>query len=75
VAFYCDSADWRGVVSAVPQFIGHDQPRIPADLGFYDPPTTASPDALIRAVELAKASGLQVFVSRAGLKPFSSFSA
>jgi GT2 family glycosyltransferase len=43
--------EWRNVARAVPNFEGHDQPRIPADLGFYDlrlPETMRAQTALAR---------------------------
>ena len=43
--------DWRNVTRAQPLFPGHDQPHVPADLGFYDlrvPETRAAQAALAR---------------------------
>lgn len=53
--------EWRPVTRGYPRFFGHEQPRLPADLGFYDllnPETLAAQGKLVRAYGLA---GLFVF--------------
>jgi len=50
--------EWTNVVSARPLFAGHEQPRLPADLGFYD---LRLPEARDSQAELAAAFGLSAF--------------
>ena len=50
--------EWKKVATAKPLFRGHDQPHVPADLGFYD---LRLPDTRIAQAELAKAHGIEAF--------------
>ena len=50
--------EWRNVVQAKPRFMGHYQPHIPADLGFYD---LRLPEVRQQQAELAKAYGIYGF--------------
>ena len=50
--------EWTNVAKAKPLFKGHEQPNIPADLGFYD---LRLPEVRKEQAELAKEAGIEAF--------------
>lgn len=50
--------EWTNVAKAKPLFRGHKQPRIPADLGFYD---LRVPEILYQQAEMALSHGIDAF--------------
>ena len=50
--------EWTNVTKAAPRFVGHEQPKLPADLGFYD---LSTPATMARQIELARAHGIHGF--------------
>ena len=50
--------EWINVAKAKPLFRGHNQPRIPADLGFYD---LRMPEIREQQAELAREAGIEGF--------------
>ena len=51
--------EWTNVARGLPRYRGHYQPRIPADLGFYD---LNDARVMVRQADLAKSMGLSGFI-------------
>jgi lipopolysaccharide biosynthesis protein len=50
--------DWTSVKNAIPLYKGHEQPKIPAELGYYN---LLEANARDKQAELAKAAGIEGF--------------
>ncbi len=53
-----DFTDWRNVRKAAPNFVGHEQPHVPTELGYYD---LRSPETRAAQAALASAHGIHGF--------------
>jgi lipopolysaccharide biosynthesis protein len=50
--------EWTNVSKTLPKYVGHQQPKLPADLGFYD---LSHVDVIKRQVSLARRAGITGF--------------
>ena len=50
--------EWVNVAQGIPLFPGHEQPRLPADLGFYD---LRDPEVQLRQIAIAQHYGIEGF--------------
>jgi lipopolysaccharide biosynthesis protein len=51
--------EWTNVKAAKPVYLGHDQPKLPADQAFYD---LRDPETVARQAALASAAGVEGFM-------------
>ena len=51
--------EWTNVGRAKPLYKGHDQPRVPADLGYYD---LRLPEVREQQAQLAREAGVEGFM-------------
>ena len=51
--------EWANVAAAKPVYLGHDQPKLPGELGFYD---LRLPGVVARQVSLAESNGISGFM-------------
>ena len=50
--------EWANVVKATPMFDGHEQPHLPADLGYYD---LRVPEVRVQQAAMARTHGIDAF--------------
>lgn len=54
--------EWTNLARSLPRFAGHDQPRVPRDLGHYRLDAAGAPETLRRQIRFAREAGIEGFV-------------